>query len=159
MACDANGVLTLFNRATREFHGLSEDRVPAEHWAEHYHLFHADGVTPMATEDVPLYRALQGEHVQGVEMVIAPTNGSRRVVQASGRSLLDEHGARLGAVVSMHDITARQEADEAVRRARYQRLRNGSSHSPGAVGAHHRHRRAQRLGPGRGQAPIECGGL
>ena len=120
VACDANGVLTLFNRATREFHGLSEDRVPAERWAEHYHLFHADGVTSMSTEDVPLYRALQGEHVQGVEMVIAPTNGSRRVVQASGRSLLDEHGARLGAVVSMHDITARKEADQAVRRAQHE---------------------------------------
>jgi len=117
VACDANGVLTLFNRATREFHGLPEARVPAANWAQHYHLFHADGVTPMATEDVPLYRALQGEHVQGVEMVIAPSNGSRRVVQASGRSLLDEHGARLGAVVSMHDVTARKEADEAVRRA------------------------------------------
>ena len=120
VACDAKGVLTLFNRATREFHGLPEDRIPAERWAEHYHLFHADGVTPMSTEDVPLYRALQGEHVQGVEMVIAPTNGSRRVVQASGRSLLDEHGARLGAVVSMHDITARKGADEAVRRAHHE---------------------------------------
>lgn len=117
VACDANGMLTLFNRATREFHGLPEARIPAEHWAQHYHLFQADGVTPMATEDVPLYRALQGESVQGVEMVIAPTKGPRRVVQASGRSLLDEHGARLGAVVSMHDITARKEADETVRRA------------------------------------------
>ncbi len=120
VACDAKGVLTLFNRATRAFHGLPEARIPAERWAEHYHLFHADGVTPMATEDVPLFRALQGEHVQGVEMVIAPTHGSRRVVQASGQSLLDEHGARLGAVVSMHDITARKEADETVRRAQHE---------------------------------------
>ncbi len=120
VACDANGVLTLFNRATREFHGLPEARISAERWAEHYHLFHADGVTAMSTEDVPLYRALQGEHVQGVEMVIAPANGSRRVVQASGQSLLDEHGARIGAVVSMHDITARKEADEAVRRAQHE---------------------------------------
>lgn len=120
VACDANGVLTLFNRATRAFHGLPEARIPAASWAQHYHLFHADGVTPMATEDVPLYRALQGEHVQGVEMVIAPNHGSRRVVQASGQSLLDEHGARIGAVVSMHDITARKEADEAVRRAQHE---------------------------------------
>jgi len=35
VACDQNGILTLFNRATREFHGLPEEPLPPERWAEH----------------------------------------------------------------------------------------------------------------------------
>ena len=65
VACDAEGRLTLFNRATREFHGLPETPVPAEQWATHYSLFRADGTTPLPTDEVPLVRALRGEIVRG----------------------------------------------------------------------------------------------
>jgi PAS domain-containing protein len=39
VACDAEGVLTLFNRATRDFHGLPVEQLPSEEWAERYDLF------------------------------------------------------------------------------------------------------------------------
>ena len=35
VACDSNGILTLFNRATRELHGLPEAAIPPEQWSEH----------------------------------------------------------------------------------------------------------------------------
>ena len=70
VACDAAGVLTLFNGVTRALHGLPEEPIPPEQWAERYRLYRPDGQTPMAKEDVPLYRALQGEWVQDAEMVI-----------------------------------------------------------------------------------------
>ena len=111
VACDADGVLTLFNRATRAFHGLPEAPIPAGEWAEHYDLYNPDG-TPMRTEDIPLFRALQGENVEDVEMVIAPKRGKRRTLLASGQALRDAAGNKLGAVVVMHDITARKEAEE-----------------------------------------------
>ncbi|CAN5794758.1 hypothetical protein BH24ACI3_BH24ACI3_05820 [soil metagenome] len=111
VACDADGVLTIFNRATREFHGLPEERIPAEKWAERYDLYHADGLTRMSKDEIPLLRALAGETVKDVEMVIAPKNGERRILLASGQAFHDEEGNVLGAVVSMHDITGRRQAE------------------------------------------------
>jgi PAS domain S-box-containing protein len=106
VACDANGRLTFFNRATRTFHGMSESRILPEQWSAHYNLFRPDGVTPLPLADIPLFRALSGENVRDAEMVIAPCNGQRCTVLASGGPLLDSNGQKIGAVVSMHDITA-----------------------------------------------------
>ena len=60
VACDADGVLTLFNRALREFHDFPLERIPAEQWAEHYDLYHPDGKTRMKTEEVPLFAPCKG---------------------------------------------------------------------------------------------------
>ncbi|CAN5827625.1 hypothetical protein BH11GEM1_BH11GEM1_08520 [soil metagenome] len=105
VACDAEGQLTLFNRATREFHGLPEVAIPPEDWAHHYALYNADGVTPLERDDVPLYRAFRGEDVHDAEMVIAPTGRPARTVRASDRPLRGADGAITGAVVVMHDVT------------------------------------------------------
>ncbi len=75
VACDAEGVLTLFNRATREFHGVPEAPLPADAWAEHYDLYRPDGRTPLSRDEIPLFRAFRGETVRNAEMVIAPKRG------------------------------------------------------------------------------------
>ncbi|MEO6365573.1 MAG: PAS domain S-box protein [Luteimonas sp.] len=117
VACDAEGVLTLFNKATRDFHGLPQQPVPAEHWADHYNLYLGDGITPMRTEEVPLFRALRGEQVRGAEMVIAPADGPPRSLLAYAKALHDADGKVQGAVVSMHDITRRKQAEAALQEA------------------------------------------
>lgn len=117
VACNADGVLTLFNEATRKFHGLPQESVPAEDWAEHYDLFKADGVTPMAKDDIPLFRALRGEIVRDAEMVISPKNGGQRILMASGQAFHNDRGQTLGAVVSMHDITRRKKVEADLQRS------------------------------------------
>jgi PAS domain S-box-containing protein len=116
VACDAQGMLVLFNRAAREFHGLPEGRVHADQWADYYDLYLPDGITRMSKEDIPLFRALQGEHVRNVEMVIAPRVGTKRTLLASGRALYGPDGERLGAVVVMHDITKSKRVQGALKR-------------------------------------------
>ncbi len=111
VACGSDGKLTLFNRATREFHGLPQEDLPPEQWAAHYNLYREDGRTPLPTTEIPLARALAGDQVSDSHMVIAPRNGIARTVVASGRPLYDEDGQKLGAVVSMHDVTALREAE------------------------------------------------
>lgn len=115
VACDAEGRLTLFNRALREMHGLPAQEVPAERWSEHYALFHADGVTPMRMAEVPLFRALSGERVVNAEMVVAPHGLSPRTCLATGQQFLDADGRVLGAVVAMRDVTAQQVSERALR--------------------------------------------
>ncbi|MBM0743903.1 GAF domain-containing protein [Phormidium sp. CLA17] len=110
VACNVEGVLTLFNRAARNFHGLPEQPLPPEQWAKHYDLYRSDG-TQMTREEIPLFRALQGEIVNNVEMVIAPKRGGARSLLASGQLLTDAQGNKQGAVIVMHDITERKQAE------------------------------------------------
>ncbi len=117
VACDAAGVLTLFNGVTRALHGLPQEPIPPDQWAGRYRLYRPDGETPMATADIPLFRALRGERVREAEMVIAPAGEPPRTVLSSGQAFSDAQGNLLGAVVSMHDVTARRRAEAAVRQA------------------------------------------
>ncbi|MFO0850539.1 MAG: PAS domain S-box protein [Gemmataceae bacterium] len=112
VACDADGRITLFNRASREFHGLPAEPIPPDQWAGRYDLYEPDGRTPLATDDIPLYRALRGERVRDAEMVIAARHAPPRTLLANGQPLVDAGGVKLGAVVSMRDITARKLLEE-----------------------------------------------
>ena len=117
VACNEKGILTLFNRAAREFHGLEEQSLEADEWASHYDLYLPDGKTRMGKEDIPLYQAFQGEHVVRREMVIFPKDGKRRTLIASGQPLLNKSGEKIGAVVSMNDVTEQKKAQVALRAA------------------------------------------
>nr|MDA3970677.1 PAS domain-containing protein [Desulfobulbaceae bacterium] len=116
VSCDAQGIISRFNRATREFHGLPAEPIPAEQWPDHYNLYLADGKTPMVRDDVPLFRALQGEMVRNVEMMIIPADQTTRArsLVANGQPLVSSDGTLLGAVATMHDITASKEAEQAL---------------------------------------------
>ena len=106
VACDADGRLTLFNRATRDFLDLSADpdADPAD-WAELYSLRAEDGTTLLAREQVPLYRALTQGSVEDATIVIASQDRPPRTVRCDGRDLRDDDGRLLGAVVVMTDVT------------------------------------------------------
>jgi PAS domain S-box-containing protein len=115
VACDAEGTLTLFNRATRELHGLPVEPIPAEQWAEHYGLFHPDGKTHLKKEELPLLRAFNGERVQDAEVKLVSKDGLTRTVMCSGQAIFDAQGNKLGAVVAIHDVTERRKAEEETR--------------------------------------------
>ncbi|MEG4515066.1 AAA family ATPase, partial [Microcoleus sp. F6_B4] len=108
VVCDASGTLTLFNKATREIHGLPVESLLPEQWTEYFSLYQPDGQTPLSTTEIPLFRALQGEIVENAEMVIAPKQGSRRSLLASGQAIFDPWGNKVGAVVVMRDISDRK---------------------------------------------------
>jgi len=114
-ACDAGGNVTVLNRTVREFCALPAEEaaisVPYEERPARYSLYYADGRELMRPEDVPLARAMRGESVREFEYLIMPPGGGRRVVAASGEQILAPDGRKLGAVVAIHDITARKMAE------------------------------------------------
>ncbi|RSZ56275.1 PAS domain S-box protein [Massilia atriviolacea] len=133
VACSADGELTLFNRAAREFHGLPPQALPSGDWAAHYSLYSADGAHLMDQSEVPLLRALHGETIRDCAMQIAPIDRARRYVLASGRRMIGPNGEAMGAVVAMKDIT---ELNESQRRLRVneQRLRAITENLPALIG-------------------------
>ncbi len=115
VACDADGILTVFNQAAKDFHGLPQQPVAPNLWAQYYDLYLPDGKTRMNTEDIPLFQALQGQNVRDVEMMIVPQQGTARTLLANGQAIIAPNGEKQGAVVVMHDITQRKEAETALR--------------------------------------------
>ena len=113
-ACNEQGVLTLFNQATKEFHGLPQQAISPEDWAKYYDLYLPDGVTPMPQDTIPLFRALCGESVRDVEMMIIPQQGQSRVLLVNGDPIVNRKGKKIGAIVAMRDITERRQAEQAL---------------------------------------------
>lgn len=136
VACDADGTLSLFNRATRVFHGLPETPLPPEEWADYYALYMPDGVTPMPTSEIPLFRALNDETVSNVEMVIAAKGAEPRRLFANGQPMYDRHGDKIGAVVSMRDVTELMDAERALKHSeqRFRRAFESAGHGIALAG-------------------------
>ena len=117
IACDAAGELIFVNRAAREFHVQAERHLPANEWSRHHDLYHPDGKSPLRTEETPLFRALNGETVRDVEMVIAPHGGAALTILASGQAFRSPGGETLGAVTALRDITDRQRLEQQLRQS------------------------------------------
>jgi signal transduction histidine kinase/ActR/RegA family two-component response regulator len=64
----------------------------------------------MSKQEMPLERALHGERVHQMEVLIRTPGSPDRPVLASGQALHDQAGRMLGAVVSLHDVSASREA-------------------------------------------------
>ncbi len=119
VACDSQGILTLFNRAATKMHGLPEKAIPPEQWADYYDLYQADGKTPMDRQDIPLFIALNQGQVSNAELVIKPKDGKPRTLLVDGKAMWDSARNRIGAVVSLHDITEQKQAEKQIRQMAY----------------------------------------
>jgi len=130
VACDADSNLTLFNRKIQP--RKPDPAIPPEEWAARFELYTPDGKNLMRMEEVPLYRALHEESVRNVEMATRDDNGRMLTMINNGQALFDENGEKTGAVIVMHDITERKEAEEALREAK-NKYRGLVESSPGIV--------------------------
>ncbi|UAW98447.1 GAF domain-containing protein [Halopseudomonas nanhaiensis] len=108
VACDAEGQLTLFNQAARDWHGTDIARLDSLQWADYYQLFEADCVTPLRHERIPLIRALRGEMIREEEICIQAVGQAPRTVSCNGGPVTDAAGQPAGAVVVMHDLSERK---------------------------------------------------
>jgi diguanylate cyclase (GGDEF)-like protein/PAS domain S-box-containing protein len=111
VACDSEGRITVFNPSARRLHGLADDIDPIGSIPSDQGLRRADGAR-MAQRENPLIRAMSGEQLREIELVLESHSGAKRKVSVNGQPLVDEEGQRLGAVVAMHDVTEQKLNEE-----------------------------------------------
>lgn len=111
VTCNQDGFLEQFNGIARKWHGTDPRSVPPELWSKYFDLFEADGVTPLAVENIPLLRAFQGQFVHGAEIAIKAHRQDLRIVSCNGSAIKD-NGRIVGAIVVMHDISHARRVDQ-----------------------------------------------
>ncbi|HTE45600.1 MAG TPA: PAS domain S-box protein [Gemmatimonadaceae bacterium] len=105
VAIDPAGKLRMTNRMAREQIGDMGENRAVEHAAEAFNLYRLDGVTHLATDELPLVRVMNGIDVRDEEFVARPPGGVQRTLSANGQLIVDDAGEKLGAVIAMRDIT------------------------------------------------------
>ncbi|MBB2941324.1 signal transduction histidine kinase/CHASE1-domain containing sensor protein [Actinoplanes lutulentus] len=106
-----DGKFLLHNPAAIRMLGRSDPNAGVEGWQDHYGLFLVDGVTPFATDEIPLVKALGGESSRDIEMLVRhPEHPDGRVISVSAQPIETSAGER-GAVAVFHDITERKNVE------------------------------------------------
>jgi PAS domain S-box-containing protein len=110
-ACDAEGNIIMLNRRARE----GSEGFPAqvvvppglrpERWAEYFQMYRPGSSELLATDELPLLRALRGETVRNLRLETAAPDGRRAVINISGGPIYDADGAIQGAMVVLQDAT------------------------------------------------------
>jgi signal transduction histidine kinase/DNA-binding response OmpR family regulator len=114
---DTRPEIILYNRAARQFFGPALDR-PGSEFAASIDLRLSDGVTRVATADLPIARVLVGEDVARSDSMLFNPDGSSIWLSTSASPIRNSEGEIVGALAVLRDVTARQLAEEAMRQAR-----------------------------------------
>ena len=120
IACDQTGSITFSNRAAKELYAIDANPTGTSTTGVEHGILSgshgADGVTPIASEDQPLARALRGEVLSNFEIVITGQDATPRTLLANACPLECSEGQALGAVAVLQDITHLRQTEAEVER-------------------------------------------
>ena len=130
IVADATGKFTLFNETAERILGAGMLDEDPDGWARAYGIYQADGRTVCPTAELPLVRALRGEPVDGVDLVVRnPSRPDGLVIRVAASPVRSSDGYVSGGVAVFQDVTDRRHAEEEVRRARDAALRAAQAKS------------------------------
>jgi signal transduction histidine kinase/HAMP domain-containing protein len=113
---DASGAFVIWNPAATRLLGKGPVDAPPQEWPRHFGLYRSDGQALYDGDDLPLTRAMRGELVNDVEMLLGPpAEGPARWISATARPFRDEDGTVRGGIVVFRDVSERKAAEEALR--------------------------------------------
>lgn len=116
---DLNGQLLHFNRAALALHGFSNLAEARQHLSDFTKIFilssSAGAILPL--DQWPLARILRGETLRGQEVLVRRVHSDwQRTFNYGGTLVRDREGNPLMAVVTISDITERQQAEMEIRK-------------------------------------------
>jgi PAS domain S-box-containing protein len=129
---DAEGRILFVNDAARRIHGVTELGTRVEDYASTYGLRTMDD-EPYPPDEVPLTRAVRhGETEIDSRWQIQRPDGTRVIARGSAAPVVGEDGRRIGAVLTLRDITAEHRLEHELRVER-ERLREVFDQAPALI--------------------------
>ena len=103
---DSDGRFLLWNRKVEQIVGSGPDEVSPERWSTHFGVYFDEAEKPLPTEELPLFRAMQGESLDNIELYLRnPNKPQGRWVQVTARPLREQDGRITGGVAVLVDVT------------------------------------------------------
>ncbi|MFO0949231.1 MAG: PAS domain S-box protein [Planctomycetota bacterium] len=116
LVADTNRKIILFNRAAEEIIGIRDTNIEPSEWSTRYGCREPDGVTPCASDDLPLARAIRGETVVGVDLLVRNSAlDEDRWINCNAGPLADDEGGIWGGVVVFRDVTRHRLLEQELR--------------------------------------------
>ncbi|MFN2375068.1 MAG: PAS domain S-box protein [Candidatus Binatia bacterium] len=117
LAVSVDGAILLSNDVALRVFGASSADAHANARGNEYGFFRADGVTPFPSEQLPMIRALGGERVDNVVMVVKHREAPDGLwVRITGRPIRNPDGQIMGSIIVGRDVTEFEKALETTRR-------------------------------------------
>jgi PAS domain S-box-containing protein len=116
IACNIDGELVVFNRSLEDLYGARLDELRGQSWIGRFDVYRPDAKVRLKREELPLWRALHGERISNEELTIKAVGKSYSVI-VNAQEIRNNLGERLGAVVTIRDITDLRRTEVALRHA------------------------------------------
>jgi PAS domain S-box-containing protein len=116
IVADATGSHLHWNPQAEALIGAQVKESEPSRWSRDYGIFHPKTGKPFPFFDLPLYKAIQGEASDQVEMLIRQQSGAEVIISTTGRGLTGAGGKHEGGVVVFRDITDKMRASETLER-------------------------------------------
>ncbi|KTD50032.1 sensory box histidine kinase/response regulator [Legionella quinlivanii] len=110
IACNTSGIITVYNKALKKNYQHSS-QVAGLKLSDYLHFESLDNQR-INDNQSPLIRALRGEKIHGMELLIQFNNGERRNVIVDGQAIKSTDDSTMGAVIAIHDITDLKETEK-----------------------------------------------
>ncbi|MCK5191520.1 MAG: PAS domain S-box protein, partial [Methylococcales bacterium] len=105
VACDKQGVLTVFNHAAEKIYGKRLSNVTPEQWFEHIEIQSLDGDSLLQKGENPLIKLLHSKNVNDFEFSLVTADKLMKILKANNTQVVNEQNQVTGAVVSFQDVT------------------------------------------------------
>ncbi len=113
IVADKNGTLLVSNKATNAI--LGGQITGTAYGPQGGYTLHLPNGEPFPPDDLPLPRAIRGEHSKNVEILVCYKNGDKRTLLGAASPILNAAGEIAWVVAVVQDITERKEAEQALR--------------------------------------------
>lgn len=105
IACDEVGNITVLNYVIEKNIDHYNSNQSIIGISKYFDFYTPDEKTILKGNESPLIRALNGENIHELELIMRYKNGRTRNVIIDGQPIKTVHGRKLGSVVVVHDIT------------------------------------------------------